>query len=582
MSAVTPTDSGVAFSPGGFRNLAEALDCAAQGRTGLNFHDGRGHVVESVPYAALRERARATARRLLALGLERGDRVAVLAETRSTFPEVFFACQYAGLVPLAMPATLNLGGRDAFVDQLRRLMEVAQPRVVISGEDFLAFVREAAEVAPAPCVHTPASLAEVEQYGGCLEPIAPDETAYLQFTSGSTSAPRGVVIRRRAVMANLDAILHPGVAMPPQERCVSWLPFYHDMGMVGMLLVPLVSQRSVDFLGTRDFAVRPLQWLRLLSRNGGTISFAPPFGYNLCARRLRAADLVGLDLSSWRVAGVGAELIRAGILEAFAEVMAPSGFDAQAFCPCYGLAEASLAVSFASVGQGLQCECADPDAMQAEGIVRPAAQPGHGRRLVACGHPLPRHEVEIRDDGGRPLPERRIGHIAVRGPNVMSGYDNDDEASREALDSDGWLHTGDLGCLTPNGLVVTGRSKDLIIVNGRNVWPEDVEQRVESEAGLRAGDVCAFAASGEDGDEEVVLVIQCRKRAPADRAALRQLVTSVVQAHFGIRPVLDLVGPSGLPRTSSGKLSRSTARAEFLARRAERAQETAPTGPLPE
>lgn len=577
MSAITPTDSGIAFSAGGFRNLADALDYAAHGWTGLNFHDGRGRVTESVPYELLRERAQATARRLLTLGLKRGERVAIVAETSSTFPEAFFACQYAGLVPLALPATLNLGGRDAFVDQLRHLLAVARPRVVITGEDFLPFVHEAADVPEPPGVYVPETLAQVTQCSDRLDPTAPDETAYLQFTSGSTTAPRGVVIRQRAVMANLNAILRHGVAMNAEDRCVSWLPFYHDMGMVGMLLAPVVSQRSADFLGTRDFAVRPLQWVRLISRNAGTISFAPPFGYNLCARRLRPADVAQLDLSSWRVAGVGAELIRPEILEAFADVFEPSGFDARAFCPSYGLAEASLAVSFANGDRGLQCEHADPEALADEGIVRPAAQPERGRRLVACGQPLPGHEVEIRDDGDRPLPDRRIGHITIRGPNVMSGYDNDEETSREVFDSAGWLRTGDLGCMTPNGLVVTGRSKDLIIVNGRNILPEDVEQRVEKDARLRSNDVSAFSIRGDDWNEEVIVVVQCRAHDTEAQEALRRRAVSIVQAHFGVRPVVDLVGPSGLPRTSSGKLSRSTARAEFLARRARKAQAEAPS-----
>lgn len=569
MSAVTPTVSDIPLSAGEFRNLADCLDYAAHGRTGLNFHDARGRLKEAIPYAELRQRARMTARRLLGLGLTRGDRVAVLAETTSTFPEVFFACQYAGLVPLALPAALNLGGHDAFVDQLRGLLSVARPRVVVSGEDFLPFVREAAAVPAAPAVYSPGELGDLAEADTELEPTGPDETAYLQFTSGSTSAPRGVVIRQRAVMANLNGILRHGLAINAEDRCVSWLPFYHDMGMVGMLLGPVASQRSVDFLGTRDFAVRPLQWLRLVSRNRGTISFAPPFGYNLCARRLGPADVADLDLASWRVAGVGAELIRPEQLEAFAEALAPSGFRASAFCPSYGLAEASLAVSFSTDG-GLEWVDADSDAMAQEGVVRPATTPEQARRLVACGQPLPDHDVVIRDDNNRPLPEGHIGHITIRGPSVMVGYDNDEAASSEALHSDGWLWTGDLGCLTAQGLIVTGRSKDLIIVNGRNIWPEDVEQRIENEAGLRSGDVSAFSVCGADGNEEVIVVVQCRERDSEGQSALRQRVVSVVQAHFGVRPVVDLVGPSGLPRTSSGKLSRSTARAEFLERREQR------------
>lgn len=576
-TGITPTISDIPLSAGDFRNLADSLDYAAQGNSGLNFYDARGRLCEAVPYAELRERALVTARRLLSLGLQRGDRVAILAETSSTFPVVFFACQYAGLVPFGLPAALNLGGHDAFVGQLRRLIEVARPSVLVSGEDFMPFVREAADQPEGPRVYDPAALAELPQADQELVATGPEETAYLQFTSGSTSAPRGVVIRQRAVMANLSGILRHGVGMGAEDRCVSWLPFYHDMGMVGMLLGPLASQRSVDFISTRDFAVRPLQWLRLISQNAATISFAPPFGYNLCTRRLRESDISGLDLSSWRVAGVGAELIRPEQLEAFAEALEPAGFDGSAFCPCYGLAEASLAVSFATRGSGLQCEWADPDAMASEGAVRSPNDVARARRLVTCGRPLPGHEIAIRGEDGQPLADGKIGQITIRGPSVMSGYDNDVDSSRQALSDDGWLHTGDLGCITPRGLVITGRSKDLIIVNGRNIWPEDVEQRIEDEAGLRSGDVSAFSVDDGDGGEDVVVVVQCRVREEEGQQALRQQVASVVQAHFGVRPVVDLVGPSGLPRTSSGKLSRSTARSEFLERRAVRdvAPETA-------
>jgi len=577
INRVTPTLSDITLRAGEFHNLAACLDYAAQGNTGLNFHDARGRLREAVPYSELRERALAMARRFRTLGLERGDRVAVLAETTSTFPTVFFACQYAGLVPLALPASLSLGGHEAFVGQLRGLLQVAGPSLVVSGDEFMPFVREALDERHGPVAYTPEALAEVPQGDGALEPTGPDETAYLQFTSGSTSAPRGVVIRQRAVMANLNGILRHGIGMGAEDRCVSWLPFYHDMGMVGMLLGPVASQRSVDYLGTRDFAVRPIQWLRLISQNAATISFAPPFGYNLCTRRLRDSDLAGLDLSSWRVAGVGAELIRPEQLEAFADALAPAGFDASAFCPSYGLAEASLAVSFAARGSGLQCQWASTDAMADEGVVRPPSATERGRRLVACGQAMPGHEVVIRDGDGRPLADGEIGHITISGPSVMSGYDNDPEATRAALDDEGRLLTGDLGCMTRAGLVITGRSKDLIIVNGRNIWPEDVEQRVEAEAELRSGDVSAFAVDGGHGSEEVVVVIQCRAQDGGAQAALRQQAASVVQAHFGVRPAVDLVGPSGLPRTSSGKLSRSTARQEFLERRT---RSEAPTEPL--
>ncbi|MCS4503128.1 fatty acyl-AMP ligase [Arhodomonas aquaeolei] len=575
--AATPTVNTVPLNPGAFATLAEALDYAAEGHTGLNFHDARGRLTEALPYGELRRRALTTARRLLGLGLQRGERVAVIAETASTFPEVFFACQYAGLVPVALPVSLNLGGRQAYVEQIRGLLERARPGVALASEAFSPFLEEAASGMDGVRLHTPASLAALEPAEVTPEPTRPEEIAYLQFTSGSTQAPRGVVIRAGAVMSNLQGIVRHGLGIHAGDRCASWLPFYHDMGMVGLLLGPLASQRSVDYMGTRDFAVRPVQWLKLISRNGGSVAFAPPFGYDLCARRVRDGDVEQLDLSRWRVAGVGAELVRPEPLRRFAERLAPAGFGEHAFRACYGLAEASLAVTFAPAGAGLEIDRADAEAMAAEDVARTPGGDGETRELVVCGEVLPGHEVVIRDPEGAPLPQGHIGHVTVRGPSLMSGYYNDRAATREALDADGWLYTGDLGYLGRQGLVITGRHKDLIIINGRNLWPEDLEQAVEQEPDVRTGDVSAFAVD-DDGGERVVLVLQCRLTGSEARTELRARVQARVQAHFGVSPEVDLVGAHTLPRTSSGKLSRSRARQDYLARQAARAPEPAQTG----
>jgi len=567
---VTPTVNSLALNPAAFTTLAEALNYAAGGRTGLNFHDARGRLTTALPYAELRRRALATARRLLGLGLRRGDRVAVLAETGPTFPEVFFACQYAGLVPVALPVSLHLGGREAFVEQLGTLLEKVRPGVIVTSPELEPLVGEGAASLGAVPVLTGEALATLPESALEPEPTRADEIAYLQFTSGSTRTPRGVVIRQRAVMSNLRGIIRHGLAIEAGDRCTSWLPFYHDMGMVGLLLGPVAAQRSVDYLGTREFAVRPLQWLKLLSRNGGTVAFAPPFGYDLCARRVRDRDLEQLDLSRWRVAGVGAEPIRPALLRRFAERLAPAGFRAKAFRACYGLAEASLAVTFASAGDGLQVERVDPRAMARHEKVWPAEDDGPARELVVCGPVLPEHEVVIRDGSGQPLPDGRIGQITVRGPSLMSGYDGDAGASRAALDADGWLYTGDLGYMSPAGLVVTGREKDLIIVHGRNIRPEDLEHLVERQPGMRSGDASAFAVDGADHGaaegERVVIVVQCRLSDPAERAAFKARVEGLVSAHFGVTPEVDLVPHHTLPRTSSGKLSRAGARADYLAR----------------
>jgi fatty-acyl-CoA synthase len=330
----------------------------------------------------------------------------------------------------------------------------------------------------------------------------------------------------------------------------------------------VATQRSVDFLATRDFAMRPRLWLKLVSQNRCTISFSPPFGYALAARRVRLKDAEGLDLSGWRIAGVGAEMIHPEWLRKFAETLAPAGFDARAFLPCYGMAECSLAVSFAPVGAGFEVDFVDSDrlAVLGEAVSVPSRSERKRSAFVNCGKPLPGYEVEIRDAAGRPLPDRHCGRIFLRGPSIMSGYFGNPEASREVLSEDGWLNTGDLGYRLDGCLYLTGRAKDLLIINGRNIWPQDIEHLAEQQPELRATDSSAFSVPGADGQEAAVLVVQCRDTDPAALASLAERLRAAVYEELGIECLIDVVPPHTLPRTSSGKLSRSSARKQFLQR----------------
>lgn len=549
-----------------FATLAEGLDYAADGATGFDFYEADGTLRESLPYRELRRRARDLARRLLGTGLERGDRVAAVAETGPEFAVLFFACQYAGLVPVALPLSINFGNHDAYVEQLRGLLEASSPGLALAPDELLPLLEDAAEGLPGS-VRT-GTVAELEASTGAaaeLRPTGPHEVAYLQFTSGSTRFPRGVVITEAAVMSNLRGIVKT-MDVRPGDRSVSWLPLYHDMGMVGFLLAPMVSQLSVDFLRPRDFAVRPVQWLRLISRNRGTVAFAPPIGYELCTRRLRSDDLDALDLSSWRVAGVGAEMVRTEPLDRFADTVEAAGFDRRAFLPCYGLAESSLAVTFPALGDGVSVERLDAEALSERGVAVPSGSSGEVIEVVNCGDPLPEHEVVIRDASGRPLPHRTVGRVTLRGPSVMKEYFDDPEATREVLTDDGWLDTGDLGYRTEEGLFITGRRKDLIIVSGRNIWPQDLEYLAEQQPEVRIGETSAFAVTEPDGVEKAVLVVQCRTSEPAARDDLVSRIQSAVYRSYGIRCIVELVPPRTLPRTSSGKLSRTEAKRGFLER----------------
>ncbi len=563
----TPTTNTLALRFADFDTLTDALDYAAQGITGSNFYNARGELSLALTYTDLRRDAMELAQRFTGLGLPRQARVALVAETDPDFVRLFFACQYAGLVPVPLPAAVHLGGRDAFIRQLRTMLAGCQASVAIAPPDFASMLHAASTDAQLAFCGTPDEFRALPLAITTPRPAQADELAYLQYTSGSTRFPRGVMITHRTVMQNLQGIVHHGLALREDDRFMSWLPFYHDMGLVGLVFSPLAAQRSVDYLGTRDFAMRPRQWLALMSRNQATIAFSPPFGYALVGRRVRPADVVQYDLSAWRIAGVGAETIRAETLERFAAVLHDSGFRAEAFLPCYGMAECSLAVSFAPLDRGVDTDTVDAQTLGHQRVARAADQHTTSvNRFVNCGVVLPGHRLEIRDAAGRRLPERRCGTIFVQGPSVMSGYFGDAAETERVLSRDGWLNTGDVGYLADGRLFITGREKDLFIINGRNIWPQDLEFLAEQQPELRPEDASAFAVPGADGSDMAVLVVQCREQDPLRRIDLVTRLQGLIKAELGIPCFIELVAPHTLPRTSSGKLSRSGARRDFLDR----------------
>ena len=567
----TPTESKLLLRPADFSTLAEALDYAAQGETGCNFYGDRGELVAVLTYAELRNQAQALARRLLSLNVERGARVALVADTHPDFQRFFFACQYAGLIPVPLPASLHMSNRHSYVAQLRALLINSQSTIGVAPAGFLPFLSEAAEGLDLSFVGSPEALAEVPESEAELQPLMPTEMAYLQYTSGSTRFPRGVMITQQAVLSNLSGIVKYGLRVRPGDRSVSWLPYYHDMGLVGFVLGPIASQVSVDYLNTRTFAMRPRQWLALVAQTRATISFSPSFGYEMCVRRLRKEEAEKFDLSAWRVAGVGAETIRPEPLQRFAELLAPSGFDKRAFLPCYGMAECSLAVSFARLDEGLEVDHVDrhhlaeyQKALPAS-LFQEAASP-ETNRFVNCGTPLPDLEVVIRDEQGQVLPDRHCGTLFIKGPSVMAGYFGDPKATGEVLSPDGWLDTGDIGYRVKESIVIIGRKKDVILINGRNIWPQDLECLAEQLPDVRPGDASAFSVVGPDQVEMAVMVVQCRESDPAKRNVLAKQLQGLICEEFGLDCFVELVLPHTLPRTSSGKLSRSRTREDFLKR----------------
>lgn len=568
----TPLQPSLPFRPAEFATLTEALDYAAQGETGSNFYTGRGDLYASITYRQLRLEALELGRKLLGLGLSRGDRVALVAETSPDFIRFFYACQYAGLIPVALPASIKIGAHSVYVSQLQRLLEASDAAVGVASEGYLPFLREASEDLNIRMVDQPEAFHALPLPDNelPLPQIAADDISYIQYTSGSTRFPRGVVIKHHTAMANLHGMIVHGLEMTSEDRFFSWLPFYHDLGLVGFVLVPMAAQISVDYLDTREFAMRPRQWLELMTKSKATISFAPSFGYDLCARRVRDNDTKNYDLSNWRVAGIGAEMIRPQTLKLFAEILEPCGFNPRAFLACYGMAECTVGVSFSPLNTGFSTHYIDSDQLSDKHLAVPMDESeaeGRGRHFVNCGAPLPSYEVEVRDDEGNVLQDWHSGVIYLRGPSVMSGYFNLVDETNHALCGDGWLNTGDIGYLVDGVITITGRKKDLIIIHGRNIWPQDLEHVAESQPEVRVGDALAFSAPNrEDEDDELcVLVVQCRETDPGKRQNLVRRLTALVRMEMSLDCYVELVPIHSLPRTSSGKLSRAKARLDFIA-----------------
>ena len=592
----TPTENTLPFRAADFSTLCEALDYAALGQTGCNFYGSRGELSAVLSYANLRHQAVSLARKLLTLRLDRGARVAIIAETDPNFHRIFFACQYAGLVPVPVSASTFMSGRAAYVAQLKALLRASQASMAIAPSEFYPFLAEAAEESDIPHVGTLESFEQLAESQEGLRPSESDEVAYLQYTSGSTLFPRGVVITQKSVLANLNEIVMHGLKLHPRDRAFSWLPFYHDMGLVGFVLGPMVSQLSVDYLKTWMFAMRPLLWLSLMTRTKATISFSPSFGYQLCVKRLRRDVVSTFDLGAWRVAGVGAETIQSAALAEFAEVLQPSGFNTTAFMACYGMAEASLAVSFAPLQQGITVDCVDPAALSERGIALPLnerpsnseGQVSNTRPFVVCGVPLPGVQVEIRDEQGRVLPDRHAGVIFLRGANMMSGYFDNSERTLEVLSPEGWFDTQDIGYFAEGRIVIIGRKKDVIIINGRKIWAQDLEHLAEALPEVRTGDACAFSVLNPNAIEMAAMVVQWRDGSSTRHEEFACQLQGLIGERFGIDCFIEIVPPHTLPRTSSGKLSRSKAREEFLSRhdaatlQRKWVKRSAPTEPRPE
>lgn len=570
MANPTPTtDSKLARRHSDFSTLLEACYYAKDASTGSNFYTGRGELIESVTHAENVERGMEIGRRMINLGIGSQDRVALIAETNADFTAHFTGCQFAGALPVPMPMPVIFGGKDAYLDLIRRQVMTSGSRMLVASEDMIGLARQATAGLDLIFIGTPAEFAGLPV--GEADPIKevhPDQLAYLQYSSGSTRFPHGVAVTHRALMFNCNQMAFHGWNIADGDRLSTWLPFYHDMGLVGFFLVSLACQVTSDYLSPDDFARRPMQWLSLISKNGGTLTYSPSFGYELTARRASESVIQSLDLRHFRGAGIGGDMIKADVLANFAETFAPAGFSAKAFVPSYGLAEHTLAVSFSDYGTGVQIDYVDEDSTTNDHYAAPIinGEVKHGVRVrgyVNCGKPLRGTTVEIRDADDNVLEDRQVGRVVLDSEALMEGYFGDDEATAECM-SDGWLDTGDMGYMLDGSLYIVGRFKDMMIVHGRNIWPQDIEWAVERLPNIRSGDVAAFSVTDSNGNDDAKILIQCRSRDEEARRSLASEVSSIVQKTVGIGADVLLVPHRSLPKTSSGKLSRSKSKALFL------------------
>ena len=553
--------------------LVEALSRLPRGTArGFRFlaADGQEHYF---PYQALEAEALRRAALLAELGVGHGDRIALVIPEGHEFVLSFLGAVALGAVPVPIFPRATFKASSDYSDTVAHIAAASESRLLLAMatnralvEPVLGSVRTLEQIAEIEAVFAPERAADP---GFVAPAITPDDLCFLQFTSGSTSRPKGVMVSHRNLIANATAFLGPhGLDRRDADVGVSWLPLFHDMGLIGFILGPLIMDIPVVILPTASFARGPKIWLETIAKYRGTITYAPNFAYALATKRLKPKDVEALDLSCLRIAGCGAEPIHAETLREFARALAPTGFPATALLPSYGMAEATLAITFHQRGEPLRVDRVDAAAMRAgEALPVSAETTEDALELVSCGQSFPEHELAVVDEQGARLPERRVGEIVVRGPSVSRGYYQNAEANAQTFPSDGFLHTGDLGYLAAGDLYVCGRSKDLIIVRGANFYPQDLEWAVSELDGVRRGNVVAFSTQLE-GEERLILAVECGSK---DADGVRARVTARINEAFGLAAhEVVAVTLGSLPKTSSGKVQRRKTRDLYLSGQLER------------
>jgi acyl-CoA synthetase (AMP-forming)/AMP-acid ligase II len=546
---------GATALPPKYSTLIEMLAHAGRSDASLFFVDRKEQDLE-VPMARVRQRAMSIAADLMARGVQKGDRVALVLPTSPEFVECLFGVICAGAIPVPLYPPVRLGKLGEYHSKTAAMLRAVDAALVVTDERIRRLLGTSVQLA-APrlgCV----TASSLDSKNSVEIGATANAVALIQFSSGTTQDPKPVALTHANLLSNLASIERYLIADgAPYPVGVTWLPLYHDMGLIGNLLSSFYMQCRMVLLPPELFVAEPGAWLRAISRHRGTVTAAPNFAFGLCLKRIRDGELDGVDLSSWTVSLNGAEAVNAAVQRRFIDRFTRWGLRTTALTPCYGMAEASLGVTFKPRDTLFRTLAVDADKLARDGIVAPGS-----KELVSVGPPLAGVEVEIRDAAGISLPPGQVGRIFVRGASVMVGYFGRTDLTDQAI-HEGWLDSGDLGFTHDGELFVCGRHKDIIVVRGANHSPEEFEAALESLPGVRTGCAVAvgFVPAGQD-DEALAMLVEATPDAPS---TLVDDVASRVQERTQLRPAhVEVLAPGTLPRTSSGKLRRREARTQWL------------------
>jgi acyl-CoA synthetase (AMP-forming)/AMP-acid ligase II len=525
--------------------------------------DGRSE--RSLTFGELYAGARRYAGALRGAGLEPGDTVALMLPTGRAFLFAYFGAQLAGLVPAATAPPFMPRQMEVFVWERAELLNGIDAAGLIASRDrwrlALAVQKEV------PTMRQVLFSEDLNESGALPSgdpDVSPAGLAMIQFSSGSNGRQRGVGLTHGNLVSNIRAV-HLAMATTREDVIVVWLPLYHDMGLLGCVCQGLFAGCRLVLIPPNRFIGAPTIWLRIMHEKSGTIGVAPNFGYQLCVDRGEGLDPGRIDLSAWRMALNGSEMVAEETVTRFVERFGPFGFRREAFMPVYGLAEATVAVCFMPPGAGARVDRIDLGRLAETGVARPAAPGACSGGFVSVGRPVPGVAVKLVDPRGRPVDERVQGRLLVRAPSVMAGYYNDPDAT-DAVLRDGWLDTGDLAYAADGFYYITGRSKDVIIRAGRNYIPEHFERAAAAVPGIRKNAVAAFGvpAAGK-GTEEIVIIAETKVREPEARRELEQAVVRSISRRLEVTPdVVVLLPPRSIPKTTSGKVKRPVCRQSYI------------------